>query len=327
VSSSGVTIGIPVYNGADHLAESLGSALAQTVPADHIVVWDNASTDDSLRLARSMLPADCVMTSERNLGAAANFDRAARAATTEWFMWLAADDRIDPRFVEECLRAAEQATGPVSAVLTGVRHIDAHGDQVRTQVQHDLGSASLATRARAFARTPLWTEVYCLYRRTALMASPGFTPEYGTDVLLTWWFILRGPLLVVDSVLFDYRETPERTVEEMAESLLGGTDPHPYWRKARVFRRLWAMAGADDLTLRTTWTARRHLLLTLLTSAGALHLREDVEIRAVAIDQDSSTRWRPVRRLGLAVTRGLLTVRESISLRREGTSERGDLTP
>lgn len=320
MSRSGVTIGIPVYNGADHLAESLDSALAQTVPADHIVVWDNASTDDTLQIARSMLPADHVMTSARNLGAAANFDRAARAAKTDWFMWLAADDRIAPRFVEECLRAADQAREPVAAVLTGVRHIDSHGRPVRSQVQRDLGSASLATRARSFARTPLWTEVYCLYRRTALMESPGFTPEYGTDVLLIWWFILRGPMLVVDSLLFDYRETPERTVEEMAESLLGDTDPHPYWRKVRMFRRLWAMACEDGLPRRTTWTARRHLLLTLLTSAGALHLREDVEIRVAALDQDNSTGWRPVRRCGLAVLRGLLRVRESISVRRSGSS-------
>jgi glycosyltransferase involved in cell wall biosynthesis len=316
-----VTIAIPVYNGAEYLAEAIDSALAQTHPADHVVVWDNASTDGSVDIARSRLPAEDVRTSSHNLGAAANFDRAVVGATTEWFMWLAADDRLDPRYVEECLAAAARAPRRPDAVLAGIRYIDGSGRPIRTQVDHDLGSPSLAVRARSFLRKSRWTESYCLYRRERLMESPRFTPEYGTDVLLTWWFILRGPLLVVDSLLLEYREASQRSVEEMARSLMV-RDPHPYWRKARLYRRMWEMAGAPGLGRSPSWTARVELLRCLLSTSAALHLLEDIEIRAVALAADRDVAWRRSRLMAVALARHVVSSRQRLVVRRgDGRSE------
>ena len=85
-------IAIPVFNGERYLRESWASALAQTRPADEVLVMDNASTGTGTReIAESLLPG-AVRTAETNLGAVANFNRAVEEASGGRFAWLAADD-------------------------------------------------------------------------------------------------------------------------------------------------------------------------------------------------------------------------------------------
>jgi glycosyltransferase involved in cell wall biosynthesis len=311
-----VTIAIPVFNGAQYLSEAIESAQEQTRPADELLVWDNASTDQSVEIALGMLPPTSVRASERNMGAVANFNRAAKAATTEWFAWLSSDDRLQPDYLATCLSAATADPSRTRAVLTGVRFIDVEGREKRTQIDLPLGDSRLAIRARHFTRKARWTEAYCLYRTSELMRSPVFTPEYGTDALLTWWFILRGPLLVVDQCLYEYREASERTVEEMAEALMG-TGDNRCWRKVRLYRCMWAMSRTSDLSRKETWTARREILLSLFSTAGAGHLSEDLRLRLSAIEKEprsSVARSLKVSALGLAER--VVRARQHVSLSR-----------
>ena len=315
---STVTIAIPVYNGAQYLRQSIESAQRQTVPPDRLEVWDNASTDESVALAESLLAPEDVKRAQENLGAAANFQRAARAATTDWFMWLAADDRLDPSYVETCLRAVEASPTAPPAVLTGIRFIDAEGRTIRTQSDPDLGSQQLKVRARAYVRKSRWTEVYCLYRRSELEESPGMTREYGTDTLLTWWFILRSPLLVVKEPLFEYREATARTVEEMVAALML-SDAGAQWRKVRLFRRMWSMARAPDLSRIATWTARQELVRALGTTAAAHHLLEDLELRISCLERQQQGGLRTIRLVPLRLAARLVRSRARVSF--------GSLTP
>ena len=68
-----VTIALPVYNGERYLAESINSALQQTVPVRQVLVFDNASTDRTVEIARSLLPVRAVRVAEVNAGGVVNF--------------------------------------------------------------------------------------------------------------------------------------------------------------------------------------------------------------------------------------------------------------
>ena len=48
-----VTIGMPTYNGARYLAQSLDSLLGQDYPNWELLISDNCSTDETERIARS----------------------------------------------------------------------------------------------------------------------------------------------------------------------------------------------------------------------------------------------------------------------------------
>ena len=63
-TSPEVTIGIPVYNGANFLADALESAISQKDVDLEIIVVDNGSTDESLSIARRYAAADPRITVE-----------------------------------------------------------------------------------------------------------------------------------------------------------------------------------------------------------------------------------------------------------------------
>ncbi|HET9324337.1 MAG TPA: glycosyltransferase, partial [Gaiellaceae bacterium] len=78
----------------------------QDHPNLEILVVDDGSTDDSLEIARRYEGQVRVLTQE-NQGLAMTCNRGVREASGEYFVFLSADDRLEPRYVSELLRAVE----------------------------------------------------------------------------------------------------------------------------------------------------------------------------------------------------------------------------
>ena len=272
-----VTVAIPVYNGERYVGRAIQSALDQTTTASELLLFDNGSSDGTLRVARALLPEGSVHARGMNAGAVANFNDAVAEATGDFFAWLAADDEWEPDYLATCLKALE-AQPERLACLTGIRFIKPCGSVIREHTDPLLGSLDTRPRLRSFLRRPRWAESYCLYRTAALRESPRFLPEYGADVFLTWWFILRGPLAIVSEPLLRYREYPSKVVAEMAEALLPGVKPQD-WRKVRMWRRLWAMTADPQVSAPVRRVARTELALLPFTKWGRAHLREDLVLR------------------------------------------------
>ena len=89
------------------LGEAIDSALAQDYPNLEILVLDDGSTDDSLEVARRYEGRVRVLTQE-NRGLARTCNRGVREASGEYFVFLSADDRLEPHYVSELLRAVER---------------------------------------------------------------------------------------------------------------------------------------------------------------------------------------------------------------------------
>jgi glycosyltransferase involved in cell wall biosynthesis len=311
---SSVSVVVPVYNGERYLAEALQSVLAQTSPPAEVLVFDNASTDKTVEIAARHVPADAIRRSAVNSGAAVNFNRAVRESSGEYVLWLAADDRLLPEHLERCLQALVDRPG-APACLPGIRFIDVDGRPTRHHTDPDLAAEDPRRRLRSFLRRHRWTESYCLYRRDALLASPMFTTEYATDVLLTWWFVLRGPLVVVSEPLFEYREYPTKTVEETAR----GLDPHApeqHWRKCRLWRRLWQESSSGDVEAGVARVARQELLLCLVHRHWMKHLAEDLWVFLMSYSQRHRS---PVTGLLTIMLRAVERSSRERRLRRDGT--------
>ncbi len=90
-----VSIGMPVYNGAQYIREALDSLLAQTFTDFELIISDNASSDATQAICSEYARRDpriqYVRQSE-NKGAAANFKFVLDCAQAELFMWAAYDD-------------------------------------------------------------------------------------------------------------------------------------------------------------------------------------------------------------------------------------------
>jgi glycosyltransferase involved in cell wall biosynthesis len=99
MQSTGVTIGIPLYNEERYIEESLRSAVSQ---CDVVLISDNDSTDHSLLICEAIgkeFSHIHLTRQPRNIGAIANFKYLLDKANTEFFMWLGAHDALPQGYV------------------------------------------------------------------------------------------------------------------------------------------------------------------------------------------------------------------------------------
>ena len=116
-SIADVTIGLPVRNGEQYIADAIESVLRQTHADLRMVIADNASTDRTEEICRDHARRDSRVTYHRhptNIGAGPNFDFTYRmAAGSPFFRWMAHDDLLSPTCLERsvaALRANPAAT-------------------------------------------------------------------------------------------------------------------------------------------------------------------------------------------------------------------------
>ena len=94
-----VTAIVPVRDGEAYLAEAIDSILAQTRPADQVIVFDDGSSDGSVSVARSYGDSvECIEGAPLGVGQA--IDRAFAAADGDVVAFLDADDLWTPDKLE-----------------------------------------------------------------------------------------------------------------------------------------------------------------------------------------------------------------------------------
>jgi glycosyltransferase involved in cell wall biosynthesis len=99
-----VTIAVPIYNGARFLAEAIQSLLAQSERRFRLICVDDASTDDSVRIASSF-PDDrmIVIAADTHVSLAENWNRALDAVDTPYFVVAHQDDIYEPTYLATML--------------------------------------------------------------------------------------------------------------------------------------------------------------------------------------------------------------------------------
>jgi len=176
-NSSGplVSIGIPTYNRADgYLQETLGSALAQTYPNVEIVVADNCSPDATRAVVASYGdPRVRYFRHEPGIKPNDNFNFCLQQANGAFFLLLHDDDKIDPDFIDTCMRAAGYDKR-VGIIRTGTRIINAAGTVIK-EGRNRVAGLSLADFILGWfaGKTPLYV-CSTLYNTEGLRAKGGF---------------------------------------------------------------------------------------------------------------------------------------------------------
>jgi glycosyltransferase involved in cell wall biosynthesis len=105
-----VSIGMPVYNGADFISQAIDSLLAQTHQDFELIISDNGSTDDTKEICLSRAVKDSRIKfsqNETNLGGLKNFTKVLDLATADYFMWAAHDDVWEPEYIKTLVAIME----------------------------------------------------------------------------------------------------------------------------------------------------------------------------------------------------------------------------
>jgi len=109
--------GIPVYNQASTIEETVLSVLNQEYPFDEIVVIENHSTDGTLERLKEFSDKIKIITPPRHNGIAENWNFCIDRLSNNWFSLISGDDILKPGFLKE-VKAATTAFPNAALVRT-----------------------------------------------------------------------------------------------------------------------------------------------------------------------------------------------------------------
>lgn len=200
-----VSLGLPVYNGANFLRHALESLAGQTLRDLEIVISDNASTDETEAICREFAARDPrirYIRQERNIGAGPNYNYVYHQSRGRYFKWAAHDDYMDPEAIALCAAALD---ADPAAVLCHPRlvDVDEHGKFLAEFDRGVTGSGPVVERFfQVIQMDHNCAEVFGLTRRDALDRT-GLIRDYtDSDRTLLGELALQGLLRQVDGASF-----------------------------------------------------------------------------------------------------------------------------
>lgn len=243
-----VSVIIPCYNGAPHLAEAIRSALGQThVPAEILVV-DDGSIDGSAEIAEGFTGVRCLRQVNQGVSAARN--AGLRETRGEFVAFLDSDDRLLPGAIELGLR--EIQTSPEIGFVYGFsREIDLEGAIRPTPDPEPIVCASFALLLGGRSLVP---PAVALFRRAAIEKAGGFRmgQALAEDHDLYLRISREFPIHCHNQVVAEYRlhegnagrRSPTRTLQ----AILATINAQNHWiagnpdleEAARAGRRHWS---------------------------------------------------------------------------------------
>lgn len=210
-----VSIGMPVYNGVEYLAETLDSLLGQTWTDFELIISDNASTDGTEDICRAYAARDPrirYLRNRENLGAAANFNRVFHLSSGEYFKWAAADDLCAPEFLERCVEVLDREASVVLC-YPRAKAIDERGGVVRDYPSKPkAASVKPHERFHEFVCVPHpCVAVFGLIRASALRRTQLIGNFASADRPLLGELSLLGRFYEIPDFLFFYRNHPQQS--------------------------------------------------------------------------------------------------------------------
>lgn len=191
-----ITVGIPVYNQGEFLADAIESVLNQTVPCELIVVNDG-SLDRSLEVANMYAAKGVKVINQVNKGLSSARNTAIMNMQGDYFLPLDADDMLLEHCVEK-MEAAIKKFHP-DVVASSFKQFGVANEEVLLTQVPTLADFKQANRIGYFSAI----------KKEALLEVGGYSPR------MTWgyedyhlWFDLfkRGKnLCVISDILMLYR--------------------------------------------------------------------------------------------------------------------------
>lgn len=191
-----VSVVIPCFNAAEFLPEAINSVLNQTYPIHEILVIDDGSTDDSVRIAESFGNRVRAIR-QKNQGESIARNRGFELASGQWIAFLDADDVWLPEKLEKQLADCQPDTIATHSNVFLFGNVTGIVDSsiVPHETRYDLSNivrnrpihiSSLIVRHSIRSRFPRWT-------------------RYNEDKIFYFDLVREGPIRLINELLTGYR--------------------------------------------------------------------------------------------------------------------------
>lgn len=188
-----ITIGIPVFNHQEYLADAIESALSQKYPCE-VIVCDDGSTDSSLEMAKKY-PVKVIHQANKGLAAARN--TLIMNMKGEYFLPLDADDILLDNCVERIEQAIKESNADV--IAPSFKQFGVHNTEIVLSGFPDLGALMQAN----------YLPYFSAIKKEVLLEVGGYNPRmtWGYEDWDLWIDIFKRQhsLCVLSDVLVLYR--------------------------------------------------------------------------------------------------------------------------
>ena len=230
-----VSIVIPVYKVEDYILNTLYSIVHQTYRNYEIILVDDGTTDRSIDVAEEFLEKqegiEWKVIHQKNSGLSAARNKGIENATGEWVICPDSDDYIDPRAVEEMIKAAKKTN--VDCVFCGFKSVTidriSEVDEIDTEI---LELQSRELRKKFLNRDIILLVPGMLLKRTIYNDLRFSTScPYDEDIHFLWRLLfLRDRFAYIPSKFYNYlcRNT----------SMVHTLKPEDYLKTSEEYRKL-----------------------------------------------------------------------------------------
>ncbi len=148
-----VTVSVVTYNSSKYIIETLDSIKAQTYSNLKLIVSDDCSADNTIEIVNNWVKDNStrflstkVLTTEKNTGVAANFNRAFDACDTEWLKVIAGDDLLLNNCIEDFVDYIEENPAAVVTFSRVRTFVSSKGRKKWYSSWHDYDFFSLSPK-------------------------------------------------------------------------------------------------------------------------------------------------------------------------------------
>jgi glycosyltransferase involved in cell wall biosynthesis len=220
-----LSIGMPVYNGAKWIQESIDYLLNQSFRDFELIIADNASTDETETICRTIAARDSRIRYHRhssNIGVFRNYDRVFELSTAPYFKWASCNDICLDGFLEKCLAVLRDRPDvvlvyPRAIVVFAPRDEEPYGEEYDDNL--NLEQERPSARFREYLnREKINNVMNGVIRASALRETTLNRPLPGSDISMIAELSLRGKFVEIPDRLFVRRLTPDTTILLMEQS-------------------------------------------------------------------------------------------------------------
>jgi glycosyltransferase involved in cell wall biosynthesis len=286
-SEHSIALVINTYEQARFLRASIESALKQTVRFSEVIVVDDGSTDDPGSVIANY--PDIRLIRQSNAGLAAARNTGLYAASSDYIIFLDADDLLMPSAV--CSGLACHAQNPGSGLVYGAhRRVGANGEPLGGDVYYDIGADAFRTLLRG---NVIGMHATVIYNRRHLWDIGGFDASLPRceDYDVYFRMAVRYPIASHREVVALYRwhgQNMSANHSTMLKWTLRINDRQRvrtagnYELEAERLRgrQIWCSYYAHEVArdVRRCWRAEHRLLSTIRLAMMALFLAPKVAL-------------------------------------------------